>query len=216
MTDEDIKKNVVDALDFEPGFDAANIGVAVDRGVVTLTGHVATYAQKMLVDDAVRRVKGVRGLAEELEVRFFGDKPNSDEDIAKRAITMIDWNTLVPVGAVQVKVQKGWVTLTGKLEWQFQRSEAEEAVKRLGGVTGVTNSIELTPHISVMDIKERIEGALKRHAAIEADAIRVKILANGKIGLEGTVHGWSERAAVERAAWSAPGVRAVEDNLLVA
>jgi osmotically-inducible protein OsmY len=126
---------------------------------------------------------------------------------------MINWNTFVPDDAVQVKVQKGWVTLTGKLEWQFQRTEAEDAVRRLAGVMGVTNNIELSPNVSVSDVKKRIEDALKRSAVVEAAGIKVNVLDNGKIKLEGKVHDWTERNAAERAAWSAPGVRMVEDRL---
>lgn len=216
MTDAALKQNIIDQLDFEPGVDAAHIGVAVERGIVTLTGHVTTYGQKMMVEDAVRRIKGVRGMAEEIEVRFFGEPVNSDESIAQRALNMINWNTFVPDNLVQVKVQKGWVTLTGKLEWQFQRTEAEDVVRRLAGVKGVTNNIELAPPVSVTDVKKRIEDALKRTAAVEAAAIHVNVLGNGKIGLEGKVHDWAERNAAERAAWSAPGVRMVEDHLTYA
>lgn len=216
MTDAALKQNIIDQLDFEPGVDAAHIGVAVERGIVTLTGHVTTYGQKMMVEDAVRRIKGVRGMAEEIEVRFFGEPVNSDESIAQRALNMINWNTFVPDNLVQVKVQKGWVTLTGKLEWQFQRTEAEDVVRRLAGVKGVTNNIELAPQVSVTDVKKRIEDALKRTAAVEAAAIHVNVLGNGKIGLEGKVHDWAERNAAERAAWSAPGVRMVEDHLTYA
>lgn len=214
MSDKDLRQNIIDQLEFEPGVDAAHIGIAVERGIVTLTGHVTTYGQKILVEKAVQHIKGVHGIAEEIEVRPFGDPLNSDENIAKRALNIINWNTFVPNDAVQVKVQKGWVTLTGKLEWQFQRTEAEDAVRRLAGVIGVTNSIELTPQVSVTDVKKRIEDALKRAAAVEAAAIHVNVLDSGKIKLEGKVHNWAERNAAERAAWSAPGVRAVEDHLM--
>jgi len=215
MTDRELKKNVSDALEFDPSIDANHIGVAVDRGIVTLTGHVPSYGQKTQVEEVVRRVKGVRGIAQEIEVRFFGQAPNSDEDIAGRALNMINWNTFVPDDAVQVKVQDGWVTLTGRLQWQFQRQEAENAVRKLSGIVGVTNRIELIPQVSSADVKTRIENALKRNAEIEAGAIRVQVSGEGEVRLEGQVHDFSERTAVERAAWSAPGVRKVDDQLLV-
>jgi osmotically-inducible protein OsmY len=216
MIDIEVRQDIVDALDFEPGIDSANIGVAVERGIVTLTGNVKTYGQKLLVEDCVRHVKGVRGVAEEIEVRFFGDTFTSDEAIVQRAINMINWNTFVPDDAVQVSVHKGWITLTGKLEWQFQRKAAADAVKRLVGVTGVSNNIELLPSITAADVKARIEAALKRAATVDASNIKVNILDDGKVRLEGKVHDWSERSVAERAVWSAPGVRMVEDHLTVA
>lgn len=213
MNDLELRQNVMDELEFTPGVDAAHIGVVALNGVVTLSGHVPTYAQKSRIEDAVRRVKGVHGIAEEIEVRFFGADPASDEDIASRALQMITWNTFVPKDAVQVQVQSGWVTLTGKVEWQFQRQEAHDAVRRLAGVTGITNRIELVPHVSATDVKTRIDAALKRTAEVEAARIRVDVQEGGKVKLQGKVHDWTERGAVERAAWSAPGVREVQDEL---
>lgn len=215
MNDNALRQDIIDELEFEPSIDAADIGVAVENGVATLTGHVPTYAQKATVEDVVRRVIGVKGIAQEIEVRPFGANQTADDEIAKRALNMINWNTTVPNNAVQVKVQKGWVTLTGKVEWQYQKIAASDAVRGLAGVSGVSNNIDVKPRISVSDVKKRIEDALKRNAEVEAKSIRVDVR-DGMVTLEGRVKAWPERDAAERAAWSAPGVTAVVDRITVA
>jgi osmotically-inducible protein OsmY len=215
MNDGTLRQDIIDELDFEPSIDAADIGVAVENGIATLTGHVSTYAQKLTVEDVVRRVKGVKGFAQEIEVRPFGTHRTADDEIAKRAVNTINWNTSVPDGVVQVKVQDGWITLTGKVEWQYQKTAAANAVCDLAGVVGVSNQIEIKQRASTFDVKKRIEDALKRNAEIEAQAIKVNVMDGGKVRLEGRVHAWSERSAAERAAWSAPGVHAVEDRLTI-
>lgn len=214
MNNNSLRQDIIDELDFEPSIDAAHIGVTAENGVVTLTGHVSTYAQKHTVEDAVRRVKGVKGIAEEIEVRPVGSNRTADDEIAKRALNMISWNTAIPDGAVQVKVQKGWVTLSGNVEWQYQKLTAGDAMSGLEGVSGVGNEITVKPHASTFDVKKRIEDALKRHAVVEAEAIKVKVV-DGKVTLEGRVKDWSERSAAERAAWSAPGVSSVVDRITV-
>lgn len=215
MSDSILKQDIIDELDFEPSIDAADIGVAVDGGVVTLTGHVPTYAQKVKVEDVVRSVKGVKAIAQEMEVRPFGTHKTADDEIAKRAVNTIAWHTSVPGGAVQISVQSGWIKLTGKVEWQYQKTAAEDAVRHLAGVIGVTNQIEIRPRPSTQDIKQRIENALKRNAELEAQEIKVNVLGNGAVRLEGRVHAWSERRAAERAAWSAAGVKTVEDRITI-
>ncbi|CAN7712894.1 BON domain-containing protein [Rhizobium sp. LjRoot98] len=214
MSDMALRQNIIDELEFEPSIDAADIGVAVDSGVVTLTGHVPSYFQKIEVENVVSRVRGVRGIAQEIEVRPFGINTTADDEIAKRALNSINWNTTVPNDAVLAKVTKGWVTLSGKVEWQYQKIAALDAVKRLTGLIGVTNNIEVKPLVSSFDVKKRIEDALKRTAEVEANGITV-LVADGKVTLEGHVHAWPERSAVERAAWSAPGVNAVVDHIRV-
>ncbi|RWL47126.1 MAG: BON domain-containing protein [Mesorhizobium sp.] len=215
MSDSILKQDIIDELDFEPSIDAADIGVAVDGGIVTLTGHVPTYAQKVKVEDVVRNVKGVKAIAQEMEVRPFGTHKTADDEIAKRAVNTIAWHTSIPGDAVQLSVQSGWITLTGKVEWQYQKTAAEDAVRHLAGVIGVTNQIEIKPRPSTQDIKQRIENALKRNAEIEAQEIKVNVLGNGAVRLEGRVHAWSERRAAERAAWSAAGVKTVEDRITI-
>lgn len=214
MTDLALRQNILDELEFEPSIDAAHIGVAVEDGIVTLTGHVSSYWEKTTAENVVKRVKGVKGLAEEIEVRLVGLKGTADDEIAKRAVDAITWNVSIPRDKVQVKVQDGWITLTGRLEWQYQKNAAAEAVRGLAGVVGVANQIEINPRASVSDIKKRIENALKRNAETEAQAIRV-IVQDGKVTLEGKVRALSERQAAERAAWSSPGVRAVEDRISI-
>jgi len=215
MGDKLIRQNVIDELDFEPSVDAAHIGVAVDKGVVTLTGHVATYAQRVAAEKAVRKVRGVRGVVEEIQVRFAGETPPRDEDLAQRAVQMLDWSVTVPRNTVQVQVQDGWVTLTGKVDWQYQKEEAYRSIRRLAGVVGIINKIEVSPKASVPEVRSKIMAALKRNAELEADAIKVTVK-DAKVTLEGTVNAWHERGLAETAAWSAPGVRAVEDRLTLA
>jgi osmotically-inducible protein OsmY len=214
MNDLALRQNIIDELGFEPSVDAANIGVAVEEGVVTLSGHVGSYAEKIAAEMAVKRVKGVRALAETLEVRYAGRKHHADDEIAARALDIIEWDTLLPDGAIGVKVQKGWVTLSGEVPWHFQRVAAEKAVLKLGGVVGVTNVLSIKPVASIPDVKNRIEGALKRNAEVEADRIQIDV-SGGNVTLKGGVTGWRERSAAERAAWSIPGVVSVINDLAV-
>lgn len=214
MKDDELRQHIIDELDFEPSIDAANIGVAVDEGIVTLSGHVTSFAEKIAAENAAQRVKGVRGIAQEIEVRFPDAKKTADDQIAKRAVDMLAWNTTIPDGAIQVKVQKGWVTLSGKVNWQFQRINAMNAVRKLSGVVGVTSLIEVTPKIQAADIKSSIEKALKRSAEVEANSIQVQV-DGSKVVLDGRIHSWYERNAAERAAWSVPGVISVRDNLAI-
>ncbi|PUB65253.1 ornithine aminotransferase [Rhizobium leguminosarum bv. viciae USDA 2370] len=182
--------------------------------MVTLTGRVSSYSEKQTAEGVVKRVKGVRGIAEEIEVKVFSAYETSDEDIARRAASLIDWNVSVPKDTVQVKVQKGWVTLTGKVEWQYQKNAAAETVRDLGGVVGLSNLIEIAPRVSAADVKKRIEDAFKRDAELESQGIRVEV-SGGSVTLRGKVHTWSERRAAERAAWSAPGIKTLNDQIAV-
>ncbi|TIS50747.1 MAG: BON domain-containing protein, partial [Mesorhizobium sp.] len=136
MSDSTLRQDIIDELDFEPSIDSADIGVAADNGVVTLSGHVPTYAQKLRVEEVVRSVKGVKAIAQEMEVRPFGSHKTADDEIAKRAVSTISWNTSIPSGTVQIQVQDGWVKLTGKVEWQYQKTAAEDAIRHLSGVVG--------------------------------------------------------------------------------
>ena len=214
MSDIQLRQNVLDELEFEPSIDAAHIGVTVDDGVVTLTGHLSSYAEKIAAEEAVRRVKGVRAIAEEIEVRYPGQKQTSDDEIAKRALNILQWDTFLPHENIRLTVHKGLVTLTGEVQWYFQKSGAEKAIRKLSGVTGVVNDITVKPAAKVADIKSKIEDALKRHAEVEAEGIQITVL-NDEVTLNGKVESWDERQAVISAAWSAPGVRLVEDNLTI-
>ena len=216
MSERDLvlRQDVLDELEFEPSIDAADIGVTVKDGVVTLIGHVRSYAEKVAAERAVQRVKGVRAIAEELEVRYPERKKTADDEIAKRALAIISWDTTIPDDVIQVKVQAGWITLSGEVDWHFQKRAVEDAVRKLTGVVGVTNLLVVRPRIQADDVKHRIEEALKRNAAIEAGTIRVGV-SGGKVTLAGQVHAWYERGVAERAAWAVPGVTAVEDHLVI-
>ena len=213
-TDSALRQDIMDELEFEPSIDANDIGVTVENGIVTVSGHVPNYHQKMLVERLVAGVRGVKGLAEEIEVRFPGSIGLADDEIAKRAVDMLKWSTVVPDDRVQVKVQKGWIILTGTLDWHYQKAGATDTLKGIKGVTGISNHIELRPRVSSIDVKARIESALKRNAQVESEGITVKVAGNNVI-LEGNVKAWNERRVAERAAWASPGVTAVDDRLTV-
>jgi osmotically-inducible protein OsmY len=213
MNDKELRQLVVDELEYEPSIDAADIGVAAENGVVTLSGHVADYVQKMAAERAAWRVKGVKGIAQKIEVRLPGDTKWKDDEIAQRALSILSWNTLVPRDCIRVRVADGWITLSGGVNWNYQRQAAENEVRKLGGVKGVTNNITLTSVVQAGDLKRRIQAALKRHAEVEADAVRVDVRSDGTVRIEGRVDNWSEMKAVEHAVWSAPGVQRVDDYL---
>ncbi len=216
MNDMVLRQNILDELEFEPSLNAAHIGVSVENGVVTLSGHVATYMEKNTAADVVCRVKGVRGIAQDMEVRPAGKHRTADDEIAKRALNILNWSTAIPEGAVQVQVEDGWVVLKGTVEWNYQKIAATEAVRALAGVFDVANNIEVKPYLSQFDVKRRIEEALNRTVRVEPSDIQVNVDETGKVTLEGRVKFWAERGLATQAAWSAPGVRAVENLLTVA
>ena len=201
-------------MEFEPAVNASDIGVAAKDGIITLTGFVSSYAEKMAAERAVRRVKGVHAIAQEIEIRYPTDKKINDDEIARRCINIITWDTTIPDNKVTVKVERGWVTLSGEVPWHFQRIAAESAVRKISGVTGITNLIAIKAHVQASDIKKKIEDALKRSAEVEANAIRV-VVTDSSVRLEGKVHDWREREIVEKAAWSVPGVMTVDDRMTV-
>ena len=214
MTDAILKQDIIDQLDFEPGIDATHIAVWVDDGTVTLSGHVRSYTEKCTTEAVVKRMKGVRAIAQEIEVRPAGAHVTADDEIARRAADMLRWHATVPRDAVQVKVEGGWITLTGKVEWNYQRGAAETAMRNLVGVRGVLNQIQITPAVTVADVRQRIIASLKRDAEVEAQRITVQV-DDHKVTLEGKVRTWAEREAAERAAWSAAGVTSLVDHITV-
>jgi len=214
MDDKTLRQIIIDELDFEPSIDAAHIGIAVESGVVTLTGHVTSYAEKIAVEDAVKRVRGVKAIAQEIEVRYPDSKKTCDDEIAKRALAILAWDVSVPNERIGVRVQQGWVTLSGEVDWHYQKQAAEHAVRKLSGVIGVTNTIIMTPQLQRDDVKKRIEAALKRSAEVEGQNIRVSVL-NGTVTLEGNVKAWYERRLAEQAAWGVHGVTRVNDQIQV-
>jgi osmotically-inducible protein OsmY len=215
MTDLELKKAVESELNFEPSINAAEIGVAAKDGIITLSGRVPSYWEKMAAERAAARVSGVKAVVNEVEVHLPGSSERTDEDIARAAVNALQWNVLIPLDRIKVKVSKGWVTLEGMVDWQFQKTAAEKAVRKLIGVKGVIDLIELKPSVSKGEVKAAIEGALKRLAEIDANKIKVET-EDGKVVLSGTVRSWFEREEAERAAWAAPGVRTVEDRIAVA
>jgi osmotically-inducible protein OsmY len=214
MDDIALRKDILEELEFEPSVNARHIGVAVSQGIVTLTGHVGSFAERAAVERIVGSVKGVRGIAQEIQVRLPANRKTNDDEIAERSLKIIAWDTTIPADRIQVRVENGWVTLRGTVDWNFQRQAAVDAVRKLSGVIGLTNELTVGTSASATDIKLRIENALKRAAELEAAHIRVGVV-GGKVTLDGKVRALHERAAAERAAWSAPGVHVVEDRIKV-
>lgn len=213
-SDSELQRDVMAELEWEPSIDHAEIGVAVTAGVVTLSGYVKTYAEKIAAEKAARRVAGVRAIAEEIKVHFASEPMMADHEIAKRLLDMMSWTVSIPTDKVKVKVERGWVTLSGIVDWDYQRREAFRAASRVAGVAGVTNDIEVKQHPAPADVKERIVSAFKRQADLDAAAVTVST-DGGTVKLGGKVRAWAERGVAERAAWSAPGVTRVEDNITI-
>jgi osmotically-inducible protein OsmY len=214
ISDFQLRQDVLDELEFEPRVNAAHIGVVANRGVVTLTGFVTSYHEKAAAERAARCVKGVKAIAEEIEVRLPSDTKRADDEIAARAVDILRWQVGLPAERITVKVEKGIVTLTGDVDWHHQRVDAEHGVHKLSGVTGVVNQIRVAAPVRASDIKEKIQKALERSAEVEASRITVQA-EGGRVVLGGKVRAWYERDIAERAAWSAPGVTEVQDHLTI-
>ena len=211
-TDAQLKRDVMDELAWDPAISANAIGVAVKDGVVTLSGHLDTFAEKVAVQRAVRRVTGVRAMAIELDIKLSPQHKRSDTEIAAAAEQALRWNTLIQADRVRATVEQGWVQLTGEVDWDYQRQAAYKSVRSLTGVVGVSNEITLRQRTTPADLAQRIEDALKRQALREAHRVQVTV-ENGTVTLKGSVHSWQERDAAQGAAWSAPGVRDVVNQL---
>jgi osmotically-inducible protein OsmY len=214
-TDSQLQRDVTAELAWEPSVHATQIGVEVRDGVVTLAGNVATYAEKWNAERAAQRVAGVKALAVDLQVKLAASGVRSDGDIAQSARNVLDWTSSVESGSVKIMVEKGWITLTGKVDWNFQKQDAVDAVRFLMGVVGVSDHVVVTPGVNASVVKSDIEAAIKR-GAIE-DAKRITVGVNGTdVTLGGSVQSWAERDLATESAWKSPGVRKVIDNMTLA
>lgn len=213
-TDAQLQRDVIDELRWEPSVTEKEIGVAVRDGVITLSGSVPTFAEKYAAEQAVERVSGVRAIADELEVRLPSLYRRGDTDIAHTVVNALTWDVSVPDERITSRVADGWVTIEGEVEWRFQKDAATHAVRNLAGVRGVSNMIRVAPRVSPYEVSEHIKDALRRNAELDASRIAVDA-SGGRVTLRGSVRSWSERTDVERAAWSAPGVTDVVDQMSI-
>jgi osmotically-inducible protein OsmY len=214
MTDRQLQEHVQNALDWEPSVDAADIGVTVEKGIVTLRGDIKSYAEKAAAERVALRVYGVKAVANDLVVRIGTDLKRTDSEIAQAAVNVLKWNSRLPADRITVAVSNGWVTLKGTVDWNYQRDAAAKTVRDLMGVVGVANGIEVKAHVSVADVQSKIQAALTRSAEVDARRINVSAL-DGKVVLSGNVRSWAEREEARHAAWAAPGVKEVEDRMAI-
>jgi len=213
-TDSDIKRDVEEELRWDPDIKSEDIAVAVKNGVVALTGFVRSYGQKLQAEADAKRVAGVVGVANDIEVRLPSVDQRPDPDLARDAVAAIRANLPYSADAIKVIAKNGWLTLEGDVEWNYQRERAEESVRRIKGVRGVINSIQVRPRATPSEVKRKIEEAFRRNAEIDASHITVE--ANGsEVILHGTVRSWAERREAERAAWAAPGVTKVDNRITI-
>jgi len=212
--DHEIELDVKDELQWDPNLDATDIAVSVKKGVVTLAGFVKNYADKYEAESAAKRVAGVLGVAKDIEVRMQSVDERPDPEIARDAVAAIKSQLPISSENIKVIVKDGWVTLEGQVEWQYQRSTAENSVRRIKGIKGVSNLIQLKPHAQPAEIKRKIQEAFRRNAEVDANRITVEAR-GGEVILKGTVRSWTEREEAERTAWAAPGVTKVEDRIVV-
>jgi len=214
-TNLQLQKDVADELKFEPAVDPADIGVTARDGVVTLSGKTKSYAEKWSAVRAAERVWGVKVVVDEITVVLPSMFQHTDEDVARAIVNALRWDVAVPEDRITAHVEQGWVILKGTVDYKYQQVAAEDAIRNLAGVKGITNHIKFKPPATPSDVRMQIENALRRAAESEARKIQIEVIGN-KVTLRGQVHSWGERKEAERAAWSAPGVAEVEDDLVIA
>jgi osmotically-inducible protein OsmY len=209
-TDEELQRDVLAELKWDAQIQPNEIGVSVKDGVVTLTGWVDSYLKKWSAEEAAHKVTGIKAVANDIEIKLPTER--TDPDIAEAAVHALEWDAGVPSDKVKATVSKGWVTLKGEVEWQYQKQDAEQVVRRLTGVKGVTNLITVKPRVTPSELKKKIEDALVRNAEIDANKITVEVQ-GGKAILKGTVRAWAEKEEAARVAWSAPGITSVDNRI---
>ena len=212
--DSDLQLAVLAELAWQPTVVAAHIGVTAENGVVTLSGHVDSFAQKHAAQDAASRVKGVKAVAEELTVKLAFEMERDDDDIAMAALDRLSWDVSVPKDSVKVVAEKGWVTLTGEVGWHYQKEAAEHDIRPLMGVVGLSNQITIKPLVNTLNLADNIQHALHRSYFFDAETVKVAAV-DGRIRLSGSVRSWQDRQVAAQTAWAAPGAVAVENDIVV-
>jgi osmotically-inducible protein OsmY len=213
-SDYEIQKDVMEELRWEPGLYATEIGVAVKDGIVTLSGTVDSFAKKIAAERAATKVAGVKAVAEDIEVKIFSGLKKNDTEIAQAIANALKWNSSVNENKIKVKVDNGWVTLEGEVEWEFQKNSAKTAIENLLGVRGISNLIQVTPRAKMSEVKQKITAAFQRHASLDASKVHVETIVN-KVILTGKVRSLAEKRDAEDAAWAAPGVTMVDNKIEV-
>jgi osmotically-inducible protein OsmY len=213
-TDPEIQKDVMEELRWEPILNASEIGVAVKNGIVTLSGTVDTYGKKIAAEEAAKSVLGVKAVAEEIEVKIGSFAKKNDVEIAEAVLRSLKWHTSIPEDKIKVKVENGWVTLEGEVDWEYQKNAAKNTTENLLGVKGISNLITVKPSVTAKDVKDKISAAFHRSATLDSEKISIEIRGN-KAVLSGTVRSWAEKEDAANAAWNAQGITSVENKLVI-